>query len=84
MPPEFWGVAIAASILVLILAHWRYLALAFAVLPTLWFVSLLLEIHAPDLAGPIAHEQGRAYYLQAYAAIAMFVVACAAAWRLRK
>lgn len=52
----------------------------------IWFTSLFLEIHSPDVGPYLRLEQGDGYYLQAYAAFALalsgLVTGCL--WHRRK
>ena len=64
----FWAVGITAAILCLFGARLRpWLGGLFFALAALWFASLFLEIHSPDVGPHLRREQGAAYYWQAYA-----------------
>ncbi|QNT62898.1 hypothetical protein [Ralstonia solanacearum] len=45
------------------------------------FVSLLLEIHAPDVGAALYREQGAAYYAQAYLAFGLVLLGSWIGWR---
>ncbi|AXW60797.1 hypothetical protein CJO94_01270 [Ralstonia solanacearum] len=57
-------------------AGWFRHRLLWVLLPlaALFFVSLLLEIHAPDVGAALYREQGGAYYAQAYLAFGLVLL----------
>jgi hypothetical protein len=69
-----WGVGAAASVVCFLGSYYRrWLAPVIAALPALWFASLFMEIHSEDISPHLYNEQGLAYYVQAYLALAFFV-----------
>ena len=68
----FWKIGLAAAIICLVGARIKpWLGVTCFVPIALWFGSLFLELHSPDV-GPHLHlEQGAAYVLQAYAAFGL-------------
>jgi len=81
---QIWTVAGLASVGVVMLSRWRVAALAFAIATAIGLGALLIELHADDLAPAIMQESGPGYFIQAYAATAVFALACAIAWRLNR
>ena len=68
----FWQVGLAAALLCLFTTRYRPWLGAICFAPAaIWFTSLLLEIHSPDVGPYLRLEQGNGYYLQAYAALAL-------------
>ncbi|MEJ8849428.1 hypothetical protein [Variovorax rhizosphaerae] len=71
---HIWGFGIAACVACFLVGCWRrWFGLVLAIMPAVWFVSLLLEIHSADVGPYLYNEQGSAYYVQAYLALALFV-----------
>jgi hypothetical protein len=69
-----WGVGAAASVVCFLgSCYRRWLAPGIAALPAVWFASLFMEIHSEDVGPHLYNEQGLAYYVQAYLALAFFV-----------
>jgi hypothetical protein len=76
-----WTVGIAGGLLCAAAGYWkRGLILVAVLLPALWFISLLLEVHSPDISPAIYNERGPGYYLHAYAALLVVVVGAAYGW----
>lgn len=50
----------------------------------MWFMALLVEIHAPDVGPVILREQGLVYVMQAYAAGALIVGGGLVGWTWRR
>ena len=81
---EIWSVAVVAALLGFGAARANRWAGVAVLLPvTLWFVSLFLEIHAADLAGPLYRERGAGFFWQAYAAFALVLAGIGLGARLR-
>lgn len=83
----FWQVGLAAALLCLFTARLRPWLGAICFTPAaIWFASLLLELHSPDLSLYLRLEQGNGYYLQAYAAFALALSGLVAGylWNRRK
>lgn len=71
----FWCIGIAAALLCLVTARFKPWLGLLAFLPAaLWFTSLFLEIHSPDVGPHLLREQGVVYYWQAYASL--FIALC--------
>ncbi|WP_143745874.1 hypothetical protein [Massilia sp. KIM] len=71
----FWCIGIAAALLCLVTARFKPWLGLLAFLPAaLWFTSLFLEIHSPDVGPHLLREQGAVYYWQAYASL--FIALC--------
>lgn len=67
----FWTVGLIAGLLCLYSARLKPWLGALVFVPAaLWFISLFLEIHTADVGPHLLHEQGMAYYAQAYASFA--------------
>jgi len=70
----FWQVGLAAALLCFFTARFRPWLGAICFVPAaIWFASLFLEIHSPDVGPYLRLEQGKGYYLQAYAAFALAI-----------
>lgn len=69
-----WALGSIAAVICFVGAYFhRWLAPVLAVLPLLWFASLLTEIHSADV-GPYLHaEQGLSYYVQSYLSLVLFI-----------
>ncbi|AQW30100.1 hypothetical protein ACEQ38_15940 [Ralstonia syzygii subsp. celebesensis] len=79
---ELWLAGLAAGV-VCAAAGWFRHRLLWVLLPlaALFFVSLLLEIHAPDVGAALYREQGAAYYAQAYLAFGLVLLGGWIGWR---
>jgi hypothetical protein len=65
----FWKIGLAAAIVCLVGARMKpWLGITCFVPVALWFGSLFLGLHSPDVGPHLRIEQGSAYFLQAYAA----------------
>lgn len=83
----FWQVGLAAALLCLFTARFKPWLGAICFAPAaIWFTSLFLEIHSPDVGPYLRLEQGNGYYLQAYASFALTVSGLVAGyiWHRRK
>ena len=83
----FWQVGLAAALLCLFTARFKPWLGASCFAPTaIWFASLFLEIHSPDVGPYLRLEQGEGYYVQAYAAfvLAVFGLGAGYFWHRRK
>ena len=70
----FWQVGIAAAVLCRFTGRFKPWLGAISFVPTaIWFASLFLELHSPDISLYLRLEQGNGYYLQAYAAFVLAV-----------
>jgi hypothetical protein len=70
-----WTLGVSAAVLCLITARFRaWLTPIVGLLPLLWFVSLLMEIHSADVAPHLYAEQGLSYYVQSYIALALLSI----------
>lgn len=70
----FWQVGLAAALLCLVTTRFKPWLGAICFAPAaIWFTSLFLEIHSPDVGPYLRLEQGDNYYLQAYAAFGVAV-----------
>ena len=69
-----WAVAIASGVVCLVATYFRRWLLILAAFPAIWFLSLLLEIHSPDVGPALLVEAGRGYIVQVYLA-ALSVIA---------
>lgn len=80
---QIWGVAVASGVACLALTYFRrwFLVLA-AAFPAVWFFSLFLEIHSPDVGPALLIEAGRGYIAQAYLAAFSVVALGALGWFL--
>ena len=75
-----WGVAIISGVICLVGTYfWRWFLLL-AILPAVWFYSLYIELHSPDLAPAILSEAGRSYFTQSYLAGACVIVMTITGW----
>lgn len=82
---EIWGVAGLAAFVLLLAARFRpSVLLPTLLLATMWFMALLVEIHAPDVGPVILREQGLVYVMQAYAAGALIVGGGLVGWTWRR
>lgn len=77
-----WGVAIASGIACLLATYYRRWLLILAILPAVWFLSLFLEIHSPDVGPALLVEAGRSYIAQAYLAGFVVIVLGVLGWVL--
>ena len=83
----FWQVGLAVAFLCLFAARLKPWLGAICFVPAaMWFASLLLEIHSPDIGPHLLREQGNSYYLQAYAAFGLALSGLIAGylWHSRK
>lgn len=81
-PDLFWTVGLAASALCLVCARLTpWLGAARFVPVALWFIGLLAEIHAVDIASHLVAKRGPGYYVQAYAAFGLVCGGVAMGWR---
>ena len=75
-----WGVAIASGVVCLVATYFRRWLLIVAIFPAVWFLSLFLEIHSPDVGPALLIEAGRSYiaqvYLAAFSVIALGAIGC--------
>lgn len=77
----FWQVGLAAALLCLFTARLRPWLGAVCFAPAaIWFASLLLELHSPDVSLYLRLDQGNGYYLQAYGAFALAVAGLVAGY----
>ena len=88
IPPAawIWAGALLLAVICVMTARWRAWLAGLVLLAGIGlFASLFTEILAADLRGPIAAEQGPAYFVQAAAAAALFLAvalgALVRAWR---
>lgn len=80
-----WIVAISSGLVCLAAAYIkRWLLFFVAVFPLVWFVSLFLEIHSPDVGPALLAEAGYSYFVQAYLAIFVVCVLGTVGWLLHK
>ena len=77
-----WGVAIASGVVCFITTYFRRWLLILAALPAVWFLSLFLEIHSPDVGPALLVEAGRGYIVQTYLAALSVVILGALGWIL--
>lgn len=83
----FWQVGLATASVCLFTTRLRPWLGAICFVPAaIWFTSLFLEIHSPDVGPFLRLEQGNGYYLQAYAAFVLAVSGLGAGylWHRRK
>ncbi|NML15946.1 hypothetical protein [Azohydromonas caseinilytica] len=82
---HIWLVGFLAALLCFAgVRYRRWLAPVLAALPAFWFVSLLVEIHSPDVGPHLYAEQGPLYYVQAYLSLGLFVSGVILGWRLNR
>lgn len=68
----FWKTGLAAAIVCLVGARMKpWLGIICFLSAAMWFGSLFLELHSPDVGPHLRTEQGSAYFLQAYAAFGL-------------
>jgi hypothetical protein len=68
----FWKIGLAAAIICFVGARIKPWLGIICFLPVaIWFGSLFLELHSPDVGPHLRIEQGSAYFLQAYAAFGL-------------
>jgi hypothetical protein len=68
----FWKIGLAAATICLVGARMKpWLGIICFVPAALWFASLFLELHSPDVGPHLRIEHGTAYFLQAYAAFGL-------------
>ena len=68
----FWKIGLAAAIVCFVGTRIKpWLGVTCFVPIALWFGSLFLELHSPDVGPHLRIEQGTAYFLQAYAAFGL-------------
>ena len=77
-----WGVAIASGVVCLVATYLRRWLLILVVFPAVWFLSLFLEIHSPDVGPVLLIEAGHSYIAQAYLAALSVVVLGVLGWIL--
>lgn len=77
----FWKVGLIAAVLCLVATRIKpwFGTICFAP-AAIWFISLFLEIHSPDVGPYLRAEQGDGYYLQAYAAFTVVIGGLAAGY----
>lgn len=76
-----WKIGIIAAVICLATARIKPWLGAICFAPAaIWFVSLFLEIHSPDIGPHLRIEQGNGYYLQAYAAFAIAICGLASGY----
>jgi hypothetical protein len=81
MVDSFWIVGTAAAVLYFVCARFKPRLGVVAFIPAaLWFVSLFLEIHSPDVGPHLGLEQGSGYYMHAYVALALAACGLAAGY----
>ncbi|MCA1855987.1 hypothetical protein LE190_08630 [Massilia oculi] len=81
-PDLFWVVGLAASTVCLVGARLKpWLGAACFVPAALWFIGLLAELHAVDIASHLVAERGPGYYVQAHAAFGLVCGGFAMGWR---
>jgi hypothetical protein len=83
--PHLWGIAGIAGLALLLAMRFKP-RMAWLILPLLglWFFTLLLEVHSPDLGPAIVSEQGVGYVVQVHLAGALAATAGWIGWRWRK
>ncbi|MBD8567085.1 hypothetical protein IFU01_22745 [Oxalobacteraceae sp. CFBP 8763] len=68
----FWKIGLAAAIICFVGARIKPWVGIICFLPVaIWFGSLFLELHSPDVGPHLRIEQGSVYFLQAYAAFGL-------------
>jgi 4-hydroxybenzoate polyprenyltransferase len=68
----FWKIGLAAAIICFVGARIKpWLGIICFLPAAMWFGSLFLELHSPDVGPHLRIEQGSAYFLQAYAAFGL-------------
>jgi hypothetical protein len=68
----FWKIGLAAAIICLVGASMKpWLGIICFLPAAMWFGSLFLELHSPDIGPHLRIEQGATYFLQAYAAFGL-------------
>jgi len=83
----FWQVGLAAALVCLFTSRLRPWLGAICFIPAaIWFTSLFLELHSPDVSLYLRFEHGNGFYLQAYAAFGLAVSGLVAGylWHRRK
>jgi len=69
-----WAMGAVAAIICFVGTYfYKWLAPLLAVLPLLWFASLLVEIHSADVGPYLYAEQGLSYYVQSYLSLTLFI-----------
>ncbi|HWV14157.1 MAG TPA: hypothetical protein VN030_01915, partial [Cellvibrio sp.] len=69
-----WAVGVVAAVICFVSACFRkWLALALAVLPLLWFISFFMDIHSADVGPFLYAEQGLSYYIQSCLSLILFI-----------
>lgn len=80
---DIWLFGLGAALLCVLAGRLRrWLVLVVCIAPALWFFSLLMEIHSPDVGPALYAEQGKMYYLHAY--LALIAMTAGAAWSWQK
>ena len=77
-----WGVAITSGVTCLVATYFRRWLLILTVFPAVWFSSLFLEIHSPDVGPALLVEAGRSYIAQVYLAAFSVIALGALGWVL--
>jgi hypothetical protein len=68
----FWKIGLAAAIVCFVGTRIKpWLGIICFIPVALWFGTLFLELHSPDVGPHLRLEQGAAYFLQAYAAFGL-------------
>ena len=68
----FWKIGLAAAIICFVGARIKpWLGIICFLPAAMWFGSLFLKLHSPDVGPHLRIEQGSAYFLQAYAAFGL-------------
>ena len=68
----FWKIGLAAAIICFVGARIKpWLGIICFLPAAMWFGSLFLELHSPDVGPHLRIEQGSTYFLQAYAAFGL-------------
>ena len=68
----FWKIGLAAAVICFIGARTKpWLGIVCLLPVAIWFGSLFLELHSPDVGPHLRLEQGSAYLLQTYAAFGL-------------
>lgn len=78
---DIWLFGLGAALLCVLAGRLRRWFVPFVcIVPVLWFLSLLIEIHSPDVGPALYAEQGKGYYLHAYLALTAMTAGAAWGW----
>jgi hypothetical protein len=76
-----WVVGVIASAACFLGSYCRrWLAPVLAIVPAIWFASLIVEIHSSDVGPAMYREQGFAYYVHTYLAFAFAMSGSVLGW----